>query len=72
MQHWVLLKNFFLLAAMFVSRALDESFQKQFERYLDARGINGELSNYLLDLLEDKQEREYIRWLRNIEFFITK
>ncbi|CAK9275837.1 unnamed protein product [Sphagnum jensenii] len=51
---------------------LDESLQKQFERYLDARGINGELSNYLLDLLEDKEEREYIRWLRNIELFLKK
>jgi complement component 1 Q subcomponent-binding protein len=57
---------------MFVSRTLDESLQKQFERYLDARGIDGELSNYLLDLLEDKEEREYIQWLRNIEFFLTK
>ncbi|CAK9228961.1 unnamed protein product [Sphagnum troendelagicum] len=52
--------------------SLDETLQKQFEKYLDARGINGELSNYLLDLLEDKEQREYIRWLKNIESFIKK
>jgi complement component 1 Q subcomponent-binding protein len=53
-------------------RSLDETLQKQFEKYLDERGINGELSNYLLDLLEDKEQREYIRWLKNIESFVKK
>ncbi|XP_024390704.1 uncharacterized protein At2g39795, mitochondrial [Physcomitrium patens] len=51
---------------------LDEQLQRQFKRYLDARGINEDLSNYLLDLLEDKEQREYQRWLRNVESFIRK
>lgn len=57
---------------MFSSRQLDEQLQRQFKKYLDARGINEDLSNYLLDLLEDKEQREYQRWLHNVESFIRK
>ena len=53
-------------------RQLDEHLQRQFKKYLDARGINEDLSNYLLDLLEDKEQREYQRWLQNVEAFIRK
>jgi complement component 1 Q subcomponent-binding protein len=51
---------------------LDEQLQRQFKKYLDARGVNEELANYLLDLLEDKEQREYQRWLHNVEAFIRK
>lgn len=53
-------------------RQLDEQLQRQFKKYLDARGVNEELANYLLDLLEDKEQREYQRWLHNVEAFIKK
>jgi complement component 1 Q subcomponent-binding protein len=55
-----------------VCRSLDENLQKQFKKFLEARGIDGNLADYLSDLMEDKEKREYSRWLQNIEAFVKK
>ncbi|CAK9191730.1 unnamed protein product [Sphagnum troendelagicum] len=52
--------------------SLDENLQNQFKKFLEARGIDGNLADYLSDLMEDKEKREYSRWLQNIEAFVKK
>lgn len=51
---------------------LDDSVQTGFQKYLKARGIDAELGSYLITYLYHKEQREYSKWLRNIEEFITK
>lgn len=48
-------------------RQLDERLQKEFKKYLNVRGVNEELSDYMLDILEVKERREYQRWLQSVE-----
>lgn len=49
---------------------LDEEVQNQFERFIKARGVNKELTGYLFNLLMDKEQREYVRWLQKVESFL--
>ncbi|PSC74310.1 mitochondrial glyco [Micractinium conductrix] len=49
---------------------LDEELQGQLERYLAERGVNAELGGFLLPLVHDKEEREYIHWLEGVESFV--
>ncbi|KAL3691087.1 hypothetical protein R1sor_004738 [Riccia sorocarpa] len=51
---------------------LDEELQDQFERYIKSRGVNKELISYLFNLLEDKEQREYMRWLQKVEQFVRQ
>ncbi|BBM99459.1 complement component 1 Q subcomponent-binding protein, mitochondrial [Marchantia polymorpha subsp. ruderalis] len=51
---------------------LDEELQTQFEKYIKARGVNRELVSYLFQLLDDKEQREYMRWLQKVESFIKQ
>lgn len=51
---------------------LDDEVQKQFERFIRARGVNKELTGYLFNILADKEHREYVRWLENVESFVRK
>ncbi|KAH9572772.1 hypothetical protein CY35_02G169200 [Sphagnum magellanicum] len=51
---------------------LDGDLQNHFLKFLKARGIDNNLSNYLLGLLEDKYSREYTDWLENLASFIKK
>ncbi|KAL2652768.1 hypothetical protein R1flu_020896 [Riccia fluitans] len=51
---------------------LDEELQAQFERYIKARGVNKDLVSYLFNLLEDKEQREYMRWLQKVEQFVRQ
>ena len=53
-------------------RQLDERLQKEFKKYLNVRGVNEELSDYMLDILEVKERREYQRWLQSVIEFIRK
>ena len=42
---------------------LDESVQEEFHKYLEARGIDATLANYIAEAHVDKEQREYTRWL---------
>jgi len=42
---------------------LDEDLQVMMERYLDERGINTALANFVPDYIELKEQREYVQWL---------
>lgn len=51
---------------------LDEELRNEFDDYLSARGINESLTKYLKDLLPDKERREYMKWLKDVENFVRK
>ncbi|KAI8375011.1 mitochondrial glycoprotein [Choanephora cucurbitarum] len=50
---------------------LDEGLQNLFERYLEERGINSALANFLPDYIEHKEQREYTQWLDNMKKFVS-
>ncbi|KAJ0987127.1 hypothetical protein J5N97_005483 [Dioscorea zingiberensis] len=49
---------------------LDENLQKAFYKYLEERGITSSLHGYLHDYMIQKEDREYLTWLKNIKNFI--
>ncbi|KAJ7534481.1 hypothetical protein O6H91_02G049300 [Diphasiastrum complanatum] len=49
---------------------LDEELQKQFQRFLEARGINEDLCDFLMKFMPEKERQEYVRWLKNVEAFV--
>lgn len=51
---------------------LDENLQKAFKRYLSLRGFKGSLFDSLYEYLDNKEEREYLNWLKNIRGFVEK
>eukprot|EP00227_Mantoniella_beaufortii_P021045 CAMPEP_0197575236 /NCGR_PEP_ID=MMETSP1326-20131121/695_1 /TAXON_ID=1155430 /ORGANISM="Genus nov. species nov., Strain RCC2288" /LENGTH=305 /DNA_ID=CAMNT_0043137969 /DNA_START=43 /DNA_END=960 /DNA_ORIENTATION=- len=50
---------------------LDESVQEEFHKYLEARGINSTLANFIMEAHVDKEQREYTRWLENVSNFVA-
>ncbi|KAG2184547.1 hypothetical protein INT43_000456 [Umbelopsis isabellina] len=50
---------------------LDEGLQTLFERYLEERGINTALANFLPDYVEHKEQKEYLQWLQSVKGFVT-
>lgn len=50
---------------------LDPGLQHEFDQYLLQRGINSDLTNYLLALVNDKEQREYTHWLSRVRTFIS-
>jgi len=50
---------------------LDEGVQALFERYLEERGINTALANFLPDYVEYKEQKEYLQWLQNVKSFVA-
>jgi complement component 1 Q subcomponent-binding protein len=42
---------------------LDEDLQVLLERYLDERGVDTVLANFIPDYIDFKEQREYVRWL---------
>ncbi|KAL4427157.1 hypothetical protein ABPG77_001161 [Micractinium sp. CCAP 211/92] len=55
-----------------VYEELDEELQAKFEQYLAERGITQELGAYLLPLIHDKEQREYMHWLEGVEAFVRQ
>lgn len=50
---------------------LDEGLQNLFERYLEERGVNSALANFLPDYVEYKEQKEYTQWLQNMKTFVS-
>lgn len=48
---------------------LDESIQTGFETYLEAKGINDELADFIISFSEMKEENEYRTWLNELTNF---
>ena len=55
-----------------VYEELDEEVQRQFGAYLEARGVTPDLGAYLLRLVHDKEQREYMYWLEQVRDFLGK
>jgi len=50
---------------------LDEELQDAFRAYLEARGVDEDLGEYLRWLLVDKEQREYTAWLEGVRGFVS-
>uniref|UniRef100_A0A0D9X8A0 Mitochondrial glycoprotein n=1 Tax=Leersia perrieri TaxID=77586 RepID=A0A0D9X8A0_9ORYZ len=53
-------------------RELDEEMQSAVHDYLEHRGVNDELAAYLHSYMENKEQTELVRWLKNVECIIKK
>jgi complement component 1 Q subcomponent-binding protein len=51
---------------------LEESVQDKFHDYLEERGINADLANYIIEAHLDKEQREYTSWLERVAHFVKK
>ncbi|MBA0871141.1 hypothetical protein Goshw_021749 [Gossypium schwendimanii] len=51
---------------------LDENLQKGFYKYLEVRGIKPSTTNYLREYMADKDNREYLLWLKNLKKFVEE
>ena len=51
---------------------LDEKLLQEFPAFLQSRGVDSDMGNYLLALVNDKEEREYKAWLGNVHSFLSK
>ncbi|EEF32518.1 Mitochondrial acidic protein MAM33, mitochondrial precursor, putative [Ricinus communis] len=51
---------------------LDENLQKAFHKYLEIRGIKPSTTNFLFDYMENKDNKEYLLWLKNLKSFVEK
>ncbi|GAX79309.1 hypothetical protein CEUSTIGMA_g6750.t1 [Chlamydomonas eustigma] len=49
---------------------LDESLQNEMSQYLSDRGVTEELGEYLRHLIYDKEQREYMAWLKKVGDFV--
>ncbi|KAF8072894.1 hypothetical protein HT031_000554 [Scenedesmus sp. PABB004] len=49
---------------------LDDTLQQAFADYLEERGVNAELGAYLVELVHDKLEVEYMSWLTRVQAFV--
>jgi complement component 1 Q subcomponent-binding protein, mitochondrial len=45
---------------------LDETLQQAFSDFLEERGVDADLALYLMELVQDKLEVEYCRWLGSV------
>ena len=71
--HWFVSDEFFMvLCNEQVYANLDDKLLQEFPAYLEERGIDADMGNYLLALVNDKEEREYKSWLENIQKFLKK
>jgi complement component 1 Q subcomponent-binding protein, mitochondrial len=49
---------------------LDDTLQESFDEFLAEHGINDEVCDFIDATAVDKEQREYMRWLKNVESFI--
>lgn len=53
-------------------RELDEALQGAVREYLEERGVNDELAEFLHRYMEGKDRGEMVRWLKNVESYVKK
>jgi len=49
---------------------LDVGVQEEFIRYLQERGINDDLALFIPELIEHKEQKEYVKWLGKVRGFV--
>ncbi|KAI3977758.1 hypothetical protein MKX01_039821 [Papaver californicum] len=52
-------------------KSLDEDLQKACHTYLEVRGINSSIANFLFDYMVNKEHKEYTAWLKNLKNFVA-
>lgn len=55
-----------------IFRELDDELQDSLYDFLEARGINDELAEYLHQYMKNKDKTEYIRWMETLKSFVEK
>lgn len=50
---------------------LDENLQTAIDEFLEKRGIDKDLSYFVMAYAREKEQKEYIRWLRNLHDFAS-
>lgn len=56
----------------FFYRKLDAKIRKTLKEYLEARGVNDDLSVFLHEYMMNKDRTELIRWLGSVKTFLEK
>ena len=51
---------------------LDDELKDSVEHYLEERGINGELVEFVGDYAHAKELKEYANWLEKVQSFVSK
>lgn len=54
-----------------VYEELDEDLQAKFQHYLEERGVGPALGAFILQLVHDKEQREYMSWLAKVKDFVA-
>lgn len=49
---------------------LDQELQDGFRSYIQERGVNEDLGEYLRHLMYDKEQQEYVHWLEGVRGFV--
>jgi complement component 1 Q subcomponent-binding protein, mitochondrial len=49
---------------------LDEDLQMLLENYLQDRGIDVKLARFVPEYIDFKEQKEYMRWLKNLREFL--
>eukprot|EP00611_Tribonema_gayanum_P018024 TRINITY_DN31078_c0_g1_i1.p1 TRINITY_DN31078_c0_g1~~TRINITY_DN31078_c0_g1_i1.p1 ORF type:complete len:261 (+),score=62.90 TRINITY_DN31078_c0_g1_i1:34-783(+) len=50
---------------------LDSSVQEAFHTYLEERGIDKGLAEFVCRYADEKEQKEYVRWLSNVNRFVS-
>lgn len=51
---------------------LDDSLQELFHNYLEERGLDEQLANFIPQYVEHKEQQEYMRWLKSVAKFVKQ
>ncbi|KAH9626299.1 hypothetical protein KSS87_021868 [Heliosperma pusillum] len=49
---------------------LDDNLQKAFHKYLEIRGVKPSTTNFLHEYMIEKDNKEYVRWLKDVKNFV--
>ena len=51
---------------------LDEEVQTLLEQYLDVRGLDAGLAQFIPDYIDVKEQKEYVAWLERVKRFMDE
>lgn len=51
---------------------LDETLQDRFHQFLEERGFDSALADFIPNYIEHKEQKEYMRWLDSVAKFVAK
>lgn len=49
---------------------LDENVQSSFEQYLETRGIDSDLADFIIEYASHRENKEYVNWLKKFKTFV--